>query len=368
MAVTIGVDAHKRSHTLVGIDERGRKLATKTVDATSTGHADALRWARMKFGDDLVWGVEDVRSVSAPLERDLLAAGQRVVRVPPRLMGQIRASARVAGKSDPLDALAVARTVLQEPDLPVARLDDASRDLKLLVDRREDLLEQLIATTNRLLWRLHELDPAGGPKRGALSAARHRRAAADFLATRDGLVAELARAELDDVNRLAALTRELEKRIAAIVKVSAPNLLALPGCGPLTAAKIVGETADVSRFKNEAAFARHAGVAPVPHWSATPGHQRYVRSGNRQLNMALHRIAVTQLTMGAAGRAYVEKRVDQGDRRPAAVRALKRRLARVVFTRLHADQALRAERPAARQPPHDRGADIESTASHGIAG
>lgn len=346
MTVIIGVDAHKRSHTLVGVDERGRKLATKTVDATTTGHAAALRWAHKRFGSDLVWGVEDVRTVSASLERDLLAAGQRVVRVPPRLMGQTRASARIPGKSDPLDALAVGRTVLQEPDLPLAKLDDVSREMKLLVDHREDLLEQLIATTNRLMWRLHELNPAAAPQRGGLRSVRNRHAVAEFLAQQTSLVAELARAELADVERLTGLTDALEKRIAAQVQVLAPSLLALPGCGPLTAAKIIGETADVTRFKSEAAFARHAGVAPVPHWSATPGLQRYTKSGNRQLNMALHRIAVTQLVIGAAGSDYVKMRMDSGERRPAAIRALKRRLARVVFTRLHADQALRGNRSA----------------------
>jgi transposase len=246
VAVIIGVDAHKRSHTLVGVDERGRKLATKTVDATGVGHAEALRWAYKRFGADLVWGVEDVRSVSASLERELLAAGQRVVRVPPRLMGQTRASARVPGKSDPLDALAVARTVLQEPDLPLAKLDEASRELKLLVDHREDLLGQLLATTNRLLWRLHELDPAAAPERGGLRSVRNRQAVAGFLAHKPGLVAELARADRADVERLTALTEALEKRIAATVQELAPALLALPGCGPLTAAQDYGGDGDGS--------------------------------------------------------------------------------------------------------------------------
>lgn len=136
----IGVDAHKATHTMVGVDVGGRKLAEITVKATTEGHLKALDWARREFGADLVWGVEDCRNLSMRLERDLLDAGQRVVRVPPQLMARARASARSRGKSDPIDALSVARAVLREPDLPVASHDPVSREFKLLVDRHDDLV------------------------------------------------------------------------------------------------------------------------------------------------------------------------------------------------------------------------------------
>ena len=109
-----------------------------------------------------MWAIEDCRHLSTRLERDLLAAGQQVVRVPPKLMAQTRASARTRGKSDPIDALAVARAALREPDLPVAAHDEVSRELKLLVDRREDLVAERTRTINRLRWHLHELDPRAG--------------------------------------------------------------------------------------------------------------------------------------------------------------------------------------------------------------
>ena len=95
--VVVGADVHKRSHTFVAVDEVGRKLGEKTVTATSPGHIAALMWAREQFGTDLVWGIEDCRNMSARLERDLLGAGQRVVRVPTKLMAQTRKSARVHG-------------------------------------------------------------------------------------------------------------------------------------------------------------------------------------------------------------------------------------------------------------------------------
>ncbi len=116
--VVVGVDVHKRKHTFVALDEVGRKLGEKTVQATSAGHITALMWAREQFGTELIWGIEDCRNMSARLERDLLSAGQQVVRVPTKLMAQVRKSARTRGKSDPIDAEAVARTVLREPTCP----------------------------------------------------------------------------------------------------------------------------------------------------------------------------------------------------------------------------------------------------------
>src|SRR4051794_18464720 len=119
----IGVDAHKKSHTLVAVDVVGRKVGEHTVPATDDGHAKAVRWARAAFGTDVVWAVEDCRHVTTRLERTLLTAGAKVVRVPPHLTARMRRSARTPGKSDPIDALQVARAAQREPDLPVAFLD-----------------------------------------------------------------------------------------------------------------------------------------------------------------------------------------------------------------------------------------------------
>lgn len=348
--VVVGADVHKRSHTVVAVDDVGRKLGEKTVNATTAGHAEAVMWVRERFGTEAVWAIEDCRHLSARLERDLLGAGQKVVRVPPKLMAQTRASARTRGKSDPIDALAVARAFLREPDLPVASHDEVSRELKLLVDRREDLVAQRTSTINRLLWRVHELDPERAPKPRSLDLAKHRTLLGQWLAGQPGLVAELARDELADITRLTAAIDALAKRIGQRVRDIAPALLSLPGCGELTAAKLVGETAGVGRFKSEAAFARHTGVAPVPVWSGnTAGRVRMTRSGNRQLNAALHRIAVTQIRLDGLGRVYYRHRQNCGDSNPEALRCLKRRLARVVFGHLHADQQNRqnACQPAA---------------------
>lgn len=337
--VVVGADVHKHTHTFVAVDDVGRKIGEKTTPATTAGHAEAVMWARERFGAEVLCAIEDCRHLSARLERDLLGFGHKVVRVPPKLMAQTRASARTRGKSDPIDALAVARGFLREPDLPVASHDEVSRELKLLVDRREVLVAQRTATINRLLWRVHELNPERAPKARSLDLAKHRRILGDWLAKVPGLVAELARDELADITRLTEAINALAKRIGERVRAVAPALLELPGCGELTAAKLVGETAGVTRFKTEAAFARHAGVAPVPVWSGnTNGRVRMTRSGNRQLNAALHRIAVTQIRLDSLGQAYYRRRLAAGDSTTEALRCLKRRLSRVVFGRMRTDK------------------------------
>lgn len=335
MNVVIGVDAHRRSHTLVAVDPLGRKVAQKCIATNSEAHAEAVRWVRARLGTDVVWGVEDCRSLTARLERDLLAAGQHVVRVPPHLMSRSRASLREQGKSDPIDALAVARAVLREPELPVACHNQHSMELRLLVDRREDLIRQRVTTINRMLDRVHQLDPAWAISRN-WDSKKPRAELGDWLATQEGLLAEIARDEFDEMVLLGDAAQVLAARIGERVRSVAPALLALPGCGELTAAKIVAEVAAVERFKSEAAFARYIGMAPIPRWSGDARTFRAGRHGNRQLNTAIHRIALVQITHDGPGRTYFQRRLAEGDTRQRALRALKRRLARVVFSRMKA--------------------------------
>lgn len=336
--VVVGSDVHKRTHTFVAVDQAGRKLGEKTVKADPKGHDKAISWARERFGDEITWAIEDCRHLSARLELDLLDAGEQVVRVPPKLMAEQRRTARTRGKSDPIDALAVARAALREPDLPVATHDEGSRELKLLVDRREDLVGERTRMMNRLRWHLHRIapgEPAADPKPKAIKQAKTRRALAQWLEGREGIDARLARDILADIDRVTPVIDALEREITALVTARAPQLLELPGCAALSAAKIVGETAGIDRFATEAKFAMHAGVAPIPVWSGrTRGRVRMSKSGNRQLNTALHRIAVTQIRLGGVGRAYYDKRLAAGDSTTEATRALKRRLARVVFNTL----------------------------------
>jgi transposase len=342
--VVIGADLHKRSHTLVAVDETGRKLAEKTASATLAGHLELRRW--LGQWSDRTVALEDCRHLSRTFERDLLRAGERVVRVPPKLMAGARRSAREPGKSDPIDALAVARAVLREPDLPVATLDGPERDVRLLVDHREDLVATRTQDQNRLRWHLHELMPGQEPAPRALDRAHVLAALERRLADEPGTVARLARDLVRRIRELTVTIDGLEREIRCLVANLAPSLLALTGCGPLTAAKLVGETAGIGRFRSKAAFARHNGSAPMPVWSGNTVRHRLSRGGNRQLNVALHRIAITQLQRPGPGQTYIEHRRAAGDTRTEAIRALRRRISDEVFRRMRDDETAQAARRA----------------------
>ena len=334
--VIIGVDAHKYTHTVVAVDAQGRQLAVKTIGTTTADHLGLLAWAH-GHDDELLWAVEDCRQLSRRLERDLLAAGQRIVRVPPKLMTNMRDAARSFGKSDPIDALAVARAALREPDLPVARLDGPERDVRLLVDHREDLVAERTRILSRLRWHIHELDPSWQPSARGLDRPRAVNETAARLDRQSGVVARLARDLVERLRILNAQINALADEITALVEKLAPSLVAICGCGPLTAAKILGETAGVTRFRSNDAYARHNGTAPLPVWSSNRSRHRLSRRGNRQLNAALHRIALTQAHYHPGARALIARRRANGDGGLEALRVLKRRLSDVVYHALLTD-------------------------------
>jgi transposase len=347
--VILGVDAHKRTHTFVAVDEVGRKLAERTFSATHDGHLEALIWAA--HWEERRFAIEDCRHVTRRLESDLLAAGETVVRVPPKLMAGARRGGREHGKSDPIDALAVARAALREPDLPLAELDGDARVLRLLVDHREDLVGERTRIQSRLRWHLHELFPGMEIAPKALRRYCVMATLGEQLATVQGTVAEIARELLGRCRELTARVDQLERDIRDLVRRLTPELLALPGCGALSAAKIVGEVAGVSRFHSKASFALWNGTAPIPVWSGNDSRHRLNRGGNRQVNAALHRIAITQWRGVGPGRAYVDRRMAAGDTKTEALRLLRRRLSDLVYGRLvRADHRQRAEEPRPESP------------------
>ena len=342
--VILGIDAHKRTHTVVAIDDTGRELDTKTTLATTTeAHLELVRWAD-RFGAERRWAVEDCRHLSRRLEADLLAAGEGIVRVPPKLMAHARDAARTYGKSDPIDALAVARAALREPGLPVAQLDGPARELRLLVDHREDLVRDRASHINRLRWHLHEIDPSWDPAPRSLVRYKQLDALAARLEGLEGMVPRIARDLVARIRELTVEANALEREIVGRTHSLAPTLLELPGAGGLTAAKSVAETADVRRFRSKDAFARHNGTAPLPVWSSNRVRHRLSRTGNRQLNAAIHRVAVTQKRCHDGAKTYVERRVANGNTKTEALRALKRKLSDVAYRTLLAD-AIAASSP-----------------------
>jgi transposase len=333
--VTLGADSHKATHTLVAIDETGLNLGHGTFAADTDGHINALTWASQ--WTERRWAIEDCRHVSRRLERDLLGAGEIVLRVPPKLMAGARRSARTRGKSDPIDALAIARAALREPGLPAATLDAPSRELRLLVDHREDLVGERTRIQNRLRWHIHELNPGAAAVRDI-----SRKKGLDLLeaqlAGRPGLVADLAREQLASIRALTDRINQLEREIIARTAELAPSLLTLPGCASLTAAKLLGQVGGASRFRSRAAFAMHNGTAPIPVWSGRADRFRLNRGGNRQVNTALHRIALTQARLDGAGKDYLAKRVSLGNTKREAIRALRRRISDEVYRRMCLDE------------------------------
>lgn len=335
MMVVLGTDAHKKSHTMVAVDEAGARLGSITVSANTEGHLRACKWAAQ--WEQRKWAVEDCRHISRRLEADLLAAGELVVRVPTKMMAGQRRSARTRGKSDPIDALAVARAALGEPDLPVAQLDGPSREVKLLVDYRERLVRDRTAAQNSLRWRLHELDPSWDPPPSSLD----RYCVLDQTETRlesyQGMVPDLAQREVTRIRQLTREANQLEKEITRRVAEIAPSLLELAGCAGLTAAKLVGEAADITRFRNRDAYAMFAGTAPIPVWTGNNTRHRLNRGGNRQTNAAIHRIAITQLRMHPPAQQLINRHTANGKTKREALRLLKRRLTDVVYRTMTQD-------------------------------
>jgi transposase len=226
---------------------------------------------------------------------------------------------------------------LRHPDLPTAQLDGPSRELRLLVDHREDLVAERTRCINRLRWHLHELDSTWDPPARSLIRFKHIDQVIGRVARLDGMVARVAGEVAAHIRDLTVRERVLEREIIQRVEVLAPTLLAVVGVGALGAAKIVAEVADVRRFRSQDAFARHNGTAPLPVWSGNRERHRLSRTGNRQLNAAIHRIAVTQKRCSTDAKAYLERRSALGNTKTEALRALKRRLSNVVYRALLAD-------------------------------
>jgi transposase len=259
----------------------------------------------------------------------LLDAGLPAVEVPPQLSHRERLRTRRAGKSDPGDALAIARVTLREADLPPVRTADASRELKLLVEAREDLVAEATRIRNRLHADLVVLVPGYGAAAANLVADKYRRSAARLLRGIPGVHAELARDRLRRLDRLSGEIRAFERRIAGLV--AEHPLRQLWGAGPLVTAKLVGEIGDIGRFRSADAVAMLAGVAPIPASSGQVSRMRLNRGGNRQLNRALHGIALAQVRTYPPAQAFVARKRAEGKGWFEALRALKRHLARIVF-------------------------------------
>jgi transposase len=336
--IVIGLDVHKQSVTAVAVDEAGRPLEEKVI---AVGSDELLDWAAA-LDDARLWAVEDCRQLTRWLERQLLSVGEDLVRVPPKLTVPERRAGRTRGKSGPIDALAIARAAIREPNLSRPRADErVYREIKLLVDHREDLVDQRRRTQQRLRWRLHQLDPTYALPLRMLSRASRLERVSRWLARREQeLQVRLARELVSMIRSLNRAVGELDQELEQRTVEVAPALLELPGCAAVTAAKLLAEIGPVDRFKSDAQLARHSGVAPLEASSGKSQRHRLDRGGNRQLNAALYRIAITQARYHAPARDYLERKRSERKSRREALRCHKRLLVRVVFNTLKASPAL----------------------------
>ena len=265
--IVLGADTHKRSHTIAAVAAgTGELIGERTVQVGAKGFAALVVWAR-GLGGERVWAIEDCRHVSGSLERFLIERGERVLRVHSTLMSASRRQARGRGKSDSIDALAVARAALREglDTLPAAHLDGPELDLRLLVDHRERLVRARVAINNTLQWHLHDLWPdLQIPGSSLFYGKWGPRIARRLARAQQTMRVRIARDELRRLRELTHSVKALEGEIAELVAQIAPHLLAEPGFGPLTAAKLVGEIAGAQRFASDAKLARAAGNCARP--------------------------------------------------------------------------------------------------------
>ena len=261
--MTIGVDPHKQTHTAAAVDGlRGRDRASDR--ATPAGNGQLLEWARA-LDSERVWAVEDVRNVSGSLERFLIDRREGVVSLAPQLMAGARRGVRLRGKSDPIDATAIARAALREgvETLPTARLAGPEREIRMLALYRERLLDMRTRLSNELRWQLHDLWPELELPAKALAQSGWQTKVASRLAHAEQTTQVLiARDAIRRIRELTRATKDLYDKLAALVRQVAPQLLAEPGIGVLLAAKFIGEIAGIEAPAPQTPSSRASPAAP----------------------------------------------------------------------------------------------------------
>lgn len=331
--VAIGVDTHKDTLAACLVDGLGMARDELGFRNDPAGHAAFAAWVTGLAEPDLRVGVEGSSSYGAGLARHLVAAGLKVVEVPPQLSRRERGRTRRPGKSDPGDALAIARVTVAEVDLPPVRLADRTRDLQLLAEARETAVHAQTRARNRLHAHLLVLVPGYTATAARLVSGPEIVRARGLLRGHRGIEADLARAELVEVVRLGRRADALERQLRAMVGPDDP-LLAIAGLGVISAAVLRGEAGEVSRFATADAFAMFAGIAPLPASSGRTNRVRYNRRGNRRVNRAFWTVAVWQAKFDPRARAYLARKRAEGKTWREALRCLKRQLVRHVFAAL----------------------------------
>jgi len=342
--ITIGIDPHKTTATAVASAAGGQQLDTVRLAVTAATCNQLLDWAQA--WPDRQWAVEGATGLGRGVAQQLAAAGETVLDVPAVLAARARLLGSGSGrKTDVTDAASVAAVAQHHRRLRRVEAEDHTVALRLLSDRRDDVMGERTRCTNRLHVLLRDLRPGGAPV--GLSAT----AAAELLTTVRPVTAAdqqrkaIARSLIADIRRLDQTAKTLERQLREAVTASGSTLTEIHGLADITAAKILALTGDVRRFPDQHHYASYNGTAPIDASSGEQVRHRLSRRGNRQLNAAIHVIAVSQARDPGPGRDYYHRKIAEGKTPSEARRSLKRRLSDVVYHHLISDLA-QATKPA----------------------
>ena len=350
-AVMIGVDPHKASHTAVAIGAAEEPLGEVRVRASAAQAGRLVAWAAA--WPERTWAVEGAGGLGYLLAQQLVAAGELVLDVQPKLGARVRLLATGASnKNDPSDARSVAIAALRSAAPRQVAAEDHAAVLKVWSKRHRDLGRARTQVACRLHAVLCELVPGGIAKEITAAKAAH---VLEQIEPADAVAlarCELAAEFLADLRRIDAQMRDTKKRLAVAVRASGTTVTEVFGVGPVIAATMIGYVADASRFPSRDHFAAYNGTAPIEVSSGNRKIYRLSRRGNRRLNHAIHMAAVTQIRhRHSDGRAYYDRKLAEGKTPKEALRSLKRRVSDAIFARLQAD----ARRAAAAGQDHGPG-------------
>lgn len=335
----IGVDPHKASHTATAVDPAtNTPVASLRIDASLAGYRELLRWS--KQFDERRWAIEGARGLGRHLAQWLVARGEDVVDVPSTATARVRELSRGSRrKTDVIDAAAAACVAASQGDATPVATEDHTTVFAMLEERRANLAAQRVRVANQLHAVLRDLVPGGAElaitAKSASTTLRRIRPASLCERIRKELAQDLVR----DLRAADASLADIEQRMSDALDDHGTRLRQVDGVGSVIAVRLIGRTGPASRFPTADAFATYAGVAPIEVASGERTRHRLSRSGDRQLNSAIHLIAVTQVRMrNSLGRRYFDTKIAEGKTRNEAMRCLKRRLANHLWRLMTADE------------------------------